>query len=182
VYPKTTNGVVDTTVYFSAVEAHIPFNYFTDSNDEYDYALIKLGTNLTGSEYPHFNLGMPYNIYSNSDFEDYTIYVSGYPDVTPIGPNDPPRQLYTGEGNISMDENVCQNLFKFTTDINYGTSGGPVYIKERYRNYNNDEYTTINTVVSICSGIYTIYTYPFNAGPIMNPMMIKFYLNNYYLN
>lgn len=203
VYPKTSNGFVDNTVSYNALEVHIPYDYYDfDYNDMYDYALIKIGTNLTGSDYPHFALGMPYNVYTDTTFEDFTIYASGFPQTAPNGQtngdinnsSNPPR-IYTGEGNVvtSLD-NFTQNnveypldtnIFNFDSDLTPGTSGGPVYVKEKYRNSSGEGYTTVYTVVSMCSGIYTAYNTTHetmcNMGPIMNAMMLKFYLNNEYL-
>ena len=183
VYPKTNNGVVDNTVWYNAVEAHIPTNFFTNSNDMYDYALIKIGTSLTGSDYPHLKLGMPYNVYTNSNFEDYTIYASGFPGKIPGGhDNSDPPQLYTGAGNLRTEGDIDENLICFTSDVSPGTSGGPVYVKEKYRNGSSGDYNETITVISIVSGIYNFTSPHYNMGPTMNPMMLKFYLNNEYLS
>ncbi len=176
VYLPDKNGKATRTPLY-AIEAHIPKTYTTNNNDKYDYALITVSEDL--SDRYHFNLGMPYDIYTNTDFGKYTIYSTGYSQYLPNGDTNsyPTPQMYTGEGKIVKGSSVDKNLVCFDTDITYGNSGGPVYVKETYRSGSNAAEERL-TVISICSGIYNYTTPHYNMGPTMDAIMLKFFLSN----
>lgn len=167
------------------VETHMPYNFYSSSNDKYDYALIIVKEDL--SDYYHFNLGMPYNIYTNTDFSNYDIYTTGFSGKTldkneegePIDNSNPPK-MYTGKGKIVNASNVDKNLVCYDCDLTYGNSGGPVYVKETYVTGSTKK--DINMVISICSGIYNKTEPHYNSGPTINPIMLRFYLNNTQVN
>lgn len=176
IYFPNENGVTTTTS-INAVEAHIPSTYKLNSNDKYDYALITVSEDL--SDHYHFNLGIPYNMYTNTDFAKYTIYSTGFSGKHPDGQLNlfPNKQMYTGEGKIVTGSNVDQNLVCFDTDITYGNSGGPVYVKETYKAGSNAAKESL-TVISICSGIYSVDSPNYNMGPTMDAIMLSFFLSN----
>ena len=144
---------------FFAKEAHISQAYYDNSSIAEDYALITVSESLSNKY--HFDLGIPYDIYSsNSPFDNYNIYVTGYP-VDHYG--DDGCFLYTGIGNILSCAST--NILHYNTDTAGGQSGSPVYIKETIGN------THYNTVVGI-------HTNAGNYGSIFTPIRLKFYLNN----
>ncbi|MBD5142261.1 MAG: trypsin-like serine protease [Ruminococcus sp.] len=164
------------------VEVHIPNNYFNRSGvNEYDYALIVVKEDL--KNYYHFNLGMPYNVYNNTNFLYYNIYTTGFSGEIPGGtPNSNPAKMYTGEGKI-VKTNLTTDCFYHSADCTYGNSGGPVYIKNKYTTGSTEE--QLNTVVSFCSRMHLSddpsKDAPYNFGPTMIPVMLRFYLSNDYV-
>ena len=176
VYFSDSDGKVNVSSHLTAREAHIPYDYYNSANCEYDYALITVNEDL--SEYYHFNLGIPYNIYTNDIFGSYAIYVTGFPYKVPGGEeNTSPKQMYTGVGDLVNAPNVFESVLCFSSDLTRGNSGGPVYVKEKVKS-GTDDYVTTNTVISICSSAYVASSPHYNVGPIMNAMMLKFYLLN----
>lgn len=162
--------------YLNPVEAHIPANYYNGNhNSKYDYALIVVQEDL--SNYYHFNLGLPYGMYNNSNFSEYAIYTTGFSAMVPGGgSNSNPKNMYTGIGEIVTPSTIDNTVICHSADITNGNFGGPVYVKETCTTGNTS--TEINTVISICSDTHTLSTPYYNCGATMNPIMLKFYLSN----
>lgn len=177
-YLPDANGQATTTS-LTVVESHIPTAFINNHSTIYDFALITVEEDL--SDYYHFNLGIPYNIYSNADFERYTIYSTGYSQFIPDGTENsyPTPQMYTGRGKIVKGNTIPQNVFCHNADITHGNSGGPIYVKESYKVGDNPETMSL-TVISICTHMMNNGDY--NKGPIMNPIMIKFFKNNSHIS
>lgn len=181
IYLTDSTGAVDESKTFTVLEAHIPQDYIDRiSTIENDYALLVVDGDL--SEYYHFSLGIPYDIYNNSNFENYMVYVTGFPVYGPQEKfNENPIQMYTGTGHIKKS-GVNEVLFCFDADMTGGTSGGPVYVKEKV--VTNSGIEEFNTVISICSSEISLTSSReplYNCGPIINEMMLKFCYNNSYV-
>lgn len=163
-------------------EAHIDQEYAqrvgnSFTNSPYDYALITVSENLSGRY--HFNLGIPYDMYNSSNlFEDYDIYVTGYPGDHA---SNNVCYLYTGVGNLYTGGDALPNMLCYTTDTYWGDSGSPVYIKENVQT--PTFYNEIITVIAIHKGINNNPdpNYPYitsNWGALITPLRLKFFLNN----
>lgn len=180
IYLTDSNGQADTSYSLTPVEAHIPYGFLNipgytyPSSEQYDYALITVEENL--SSYPRFALGIPYNPYSFSAFGQYNIYTSGFSGTKPDGNPNSSHQLYTSYGNLVYRSDTINSVLFFDTDLTYGNSGGPVYVKETVTQSGTTH--NINTAISICSDIYNYNTPHHNSGPCINAIMLKFYLNN----
>lgn len=116
------NGTVKAT--YSAASYHVPSNYISSSNANYDYALIVVDQNL--SRYKSISLGVARdklkNNITSSIYLNYAsklgIYVTGF--ISNTG--------YTGIGNLA--NNYLTNTFvQYNTDTEGGESGSPVYVK-----------------------------------------------------
>ncbi len=146
----------------TTIQAHIPDNYVTigDDNYQYDYALITVSEDL--SDYEHFELG---ELLDSAVGSTMPINVCGYSEGT----------LKIGEGSIL---NVYERHFEYDTDALGGDSGGPVFVPTVYAIGTELHY--INTVVGIHT--YTVggNTPICNFGTLMTPEMRQFYLYNEY--
>ena len=109
---------------YSAASYHVPSNYISGSDVDYDYALIVVNQDL--SDYRVINLGVARdklkNNITSSVYLNYAsklgIYVTGY--VSNTG--------YTGIGNLANNY-LTNTLVQYNTDTVPGESGSPVYVK-----------------------------------------------------
>lgn len=173
------NTLTATKYYFK--EAHIEQNYYTSQNDEIDYALITVNTDL--SDCYHFSLGIPYDMYSASFvdyFDDYNLYVTGYPGDLGSGYT---RYLFTAADKLYTGTGYQSDLLCYTTDTSGGDSGAPVYIKETVST-GNKKYSNYITVLGIHHGGLVesldpnTNKYKSNCGAFFTPLRLKFFLNN----
>lgn len=181
VHPTNTvgNGVLTTT--FNVKEAHINKGYYNGSNNgSTDYALLYVSDDLSG--YYHYQIGMTYDapyLYSFSSLSNYSYFVSGFSGTIPGGGNNPsPYQIYRGVGTLATPP-AYPELFCHTADLIAGASGSPVYVLENLTV--NDVHYQRRTAISIQTDDYGPDG-PQNMGPIITPIMLRFYYTNGYVN
>lgn len=177
---NVSNGFAPGYVDFSSTkyyvkEAHISKAFYDSCNDNeayyfrvpYDYALITVSESLSNRY--HFDLGIPYDIYSsNSPFYDYDIHITGYPNDLANSNNSQGCYLYTGVGQI-LPLNITDRLC-YDTDIMPGESGAPIYVKEKV--------STVSSAYPTVIGIQAAQTTSYNSGSFFTPIHLKFFMNN----
>ncbi len=181
-------------------EIHIDAQYYrqgTDAGPAHDYALLVVeDEKKVLNNCVHFNLGIPYDYYSE-DFTDIPLTVSGFPDtVQQIADN---NNMYTSTGHTvtetelraaattddrtaKVDSILEDNILCFTADVTQGNSGGPVYLAQKYT-LDGDTYNYIYTAIGLVSenGLTNpndTDEYLFNLAAPMNSARIQFYVNN----
>ena len=153
-------------------EAHLESLY--KNNKVYDrtkdYALITVAEDLSNCY--HFNLGIPYDMYSSPVFGNYNLYVTGFPGEHTTNNV---AHLYTGFGKLYSGKEYRPDMLCYTTDTTGGNSGSPVYIKENVSTQSQD-YNLITVIGVHDGGIGT--NIKANNGVYFTPIHLKFYLNN----
>lgn len=165
------------------VEVHIPYQYlYSDASTVNDYALITVSDDL--SNVPYFSIGDCFNLFDNH-FDGVPIFVTGNPGKIREGTgqeidNTDERKLYSESGSVytnADDANGRNSLFRFTTDISKGDSGGPVYTITKNKTGNNVTYT----YTALTTATTTFYVNPYiNAGPRFTKYHQMFYNGNSY--
>ncbi|MDE6035767.1 MAG: trypsin-like serine protease [Ruminococcus sp.] len=160
------------------VESHVPFLFTVPVNDyepcnyDYDYALITVNEDL--STYPHFDLGVPLDTFTDKHM---TISTTGFPEKVlknnkeVIVNNNTLHNMYTGNGTF-LDMNSYKVSYK--ADTTPGNSGGPAYITESLQEEDDDDYTVF--------AINTYYGDTQNGGVRITTDLIHFYKNNRNIN
>jgi len=171
IYTYNSNGE-RTTKRLTAVEAHIPVSYKSNSNGKYDYALVTVKEDL--SNYFQFNLGSSYNV-NKTLYSDIPIYVTGCGGKNPDDSINETRQLWTGEGKITRDNNKSQ--LYYDSDTRPGNSGSPVYTISKTRI--NGKQAFVYTAIGIHHGGATN---SYNCGPTITKYLLQFFLSNSNIN
>lgn len=154
------NGTPEAT--YSAASYHVPSNYISGSEVDYDYALIVVNQDL--SDYRVINLGVARdklkNNITSSVYLNYAsklgIYVTGY--VSNTG--------YTGIGNLANNY-LTNTLVQYNTDTVPGESGSPVYVKTSSGDM---------IAIGVHRGVGVANSY--NQGKRINTDVIHFIYNN----
>ncbi len=152
-------------VNFTAVEYHIPEEFYTTGSNAYDYALITVSQDL--SDYMTFDLGL---ITDFADDKNVAITVAGYPaevNGQPVNNATDKNECFVSNGVITI---VNDTNFRYTADTTGGNSGSVVYCTEFV---NNVEY---RTAVGVHFSMGTYFTN--NIGLRFTPEIIKFYKIN----
>ncbi len=143
------------------VYADICRNYYIDTDNDYDYALLYVEDDL--SEYGTFKMGTILSEYIEADGE---VTVSGFPKYIPNDAVDSSRiDRYKATGNLESDYGMS---LRYNADATSGTSGGPVYVSEEY---DGEEY---NTVIGIHYGTSGAASFAVE----ITPDILKFYNDN----
>jgi V8-like Glu-specific endopeptidase len=168
--PNPSDDVSDT---YNAVSVHIPAEWPSSTNPEYDLALVKVDTNgvdLT-QEYGKLNIGLITDDKLNSLVENSNAtnimvpgYSSGYLDI--------------GYGNLAdlSTTNLYSNdlVLSPTADTDSGDSGGPIL-------YDADgNFSTKNdiTVIGIYRGSKPIEDEVYNLGARITTRLLSFFFGN----
>ena len=150
---------------YSAASYHVPSNYISSDQINYDYALIVVNQDL--SDYRTINLGVARDKLkdntASSVYLNYAsklgIYVPGY--VSNTG--------YTGIGNLANNY-LTNTLVQYNTDTVPGESGSPVYVK-----------TSSGDMIAIGVHKGVGVSNQFNRGKRIDTDVIHFVYNNPYI-
>lgn len=165
---KLFNSSGQNTLTVQPVEIHIPKQYVLNRNENYDYALITVGTNI--SSYNCFDLGVSIDHHQNINIP---VCVTGFPQSVPnynITNDDDHHYMVTGSGVLT---DSSSRLLYYDADTSSGESGAPVYVTESGSGYAH------NTVVAIHT-TGTNEDHPYNHGVRVNSEILRFaYWNPY---
>lgn len=179
VYPNA-SGEMPT---FQVIEAHIPVNYYSNADNNYEYALLYVEEDL--SEYGIFDLGLPSDEFMDSNT---TVTIVGYPQSVAGSTNNADNKvLYKSNGNI-LNLNNCQeteNRFDYrlinSCYASGGNSGGPLYMT-KYSGSNE-----IHEVIGILTGSGNVrlngesQTTKTSFCTRITPSLLRFYYNNNFI-
>lgn len=170
-----------TETYLTAVELHIPFDYYMSEKEfdpPHDYALITVKEDL--SSYTKFSVATSYNVGKN-DFANIPLYVTGCPGVVDHKYN-ANELLYSTEGRMLNSYSNNKEVLYYDIYTSKGQSGSPVYtITDRKV---DNETTRVYTALGVMSSSYDGTDEnlpdlePLSWGARFTKKHLQFYLNN----
>ncbi len=157
--------------YIHPIEVHIPKAYVQNKSHDNDYALLVVDEDL--SKYGCFSLGVLTDDATSAD--NIPLFATGFPSV--VNGQEVDGQ-YTGTGYLQA---VLPNKLHINNYTSPGNSGGPVYVKTKYKFGSSSEWTTSSTVVGICVGNNSedlALPTTFTEACRITPALLQFYYNN----
>lgn len=178
VYPNASGEVPK----FQVIEAHIPVNYYSNADNNYEYALLYVEEDL--SEYGIFDLGLPSDEFMDSNT---IVTTSGYPGETSSDKNANCMTLYKSNGNI-LNLNNCketENRFDYrlinSCYTSGGNSGGPLYMTKYSGNNEIHAVIGIHTGSNFVTLNGELQTTKTSFCTRITPSLIRFYYNNNFI-